>query len=132
MARREVMGNCPVCGEGMEITRLHCHYCDTTLEGHFALCKFCQLSREQRKFVEVFIASRGNIKEVERTLGISYPTVRSRLDQVIAALGYTVDKDDGVETEAEEMAERRREILSRLDRGEITPEEALQKLKEQR
>ncbi len=130
MERREVTGICPICGQEMEVTRLHCHYCDTTLEGHFGLCKFCKLTREQRMFVEVFIASRGNIKEVERTLGISYPTVRSRLDQVIEALGYKVSKDGKEEEEERNVAEQRRQILAKLDRGELSTEEAIQLLKE--
>jgi len=123
----------------MEITALHCHSCDTTLTGHFATCKFCQLSEEMQDFVEIFIRSRGNIKEVERALGISYPTVRGRLDAVIKALGYAVDGD--VEEPAEAPAapvapaaptvspEERREILAALSRGEITAQEATARLR---
>ena len=122
----EVIGRCPVCGEGMSVQRLHCSYCQTSLEGNFELCKFCQLSREQRQFTEVFIKNRGNIKEVERELGISYPTVRSRLDAVIRALGYQVE----VSVEQPELSGRRRQLLEALNQGEITADEALRRIKQ--
>jgi hypothetical protein len=111
----------------MEVTRLHCPACDTTIEGRFAMCKFCQLSEEMQDFVAIFIRSRGNIKEVERVLGISYPTVRGRLDAVIRALGYTVDGP--VEPEEPVRPDRRREVLDALGRGEITAQEAASRLR---
>lgn len=122
MATRRLVGQCPVCDNEFRVTRLTCHACGSSLEGDFELCKFCRLSPEQREFVEVFLASRGNIREVERALGISYPTVRSRLDDVIRALGYRVQRP------AEAVADRKA-ILEALDRGEISAEEALKKLR---
>lgn len=122
----KMLGSCPVCGKKMLVTRLRCDYCDTTIEGRFDNCKFCQLSVEQREFVEVFIKCRGNIKEVERELGISYPTVRNRLDAVIAALGYRVET-----TQEKVSADRRKEILDMLARGEMSSEEAIKALKGQ-
>ncbi len=121
MAKRTMVSKCPICGDGMEITKLHCKSCDTTLQGHFAPCKFCQLSNDQREFIEVFLASRGNIKEVERFLGISYPTVRSRLDQIIESLGYRVEHED--------TDTKRKDILKALHNGEISAEEAIKLLK---
>jgi len=121
MAARRLVGQCPVCGNEFRVAKLNCHACGSSLEGDFELCKFCQLSPEQREFVEVFIASRGNIREVERVLGISYPTVRSRLDDVIRALGYQVQRQaDAVDRKA---------VLEALDRGDITAEQALKKLR---
>ncbi len=117
-------GNCPVCSGKMEIKVLCCPDCGTSLEGLFSLCKFCQLTEQQLKFIEVFLQSRGNIKEVERALGISYPTVRNRLDEVIAALGYQIDKDQ------EEIREGQVEILDALEQGEIEADEASRLLKE--
>lgn len=122
MATRRLVGQCPVCGNDFHVARLTCHSCGSALEGDFELCKFCRLSPEQRQFVEVFIASRGNIREVERVFGISYPTVRSRLDDVIRALGYRVQRSADVPD--------RKAILEALDRGEITAEEALKRLRE--
>ncbi|MEW6725027.1 MAG: DUF2089 domain-containing protein [Bacillota bacterium] len=119
-------GKCPVCGERMDVTKLHCAQCDSSIEGNFDICKFCQLSKEQKSFVETFIKCRGNIKEVERELGISYPTVRGRLDAVIGALGYRVEPSED-ETKAKE---RRREVLEKLGKGEISSEEAIKLLRQ--
>lgn len=112
-------GICPVCGHGLSVSKLNCGHCSTKLEGEFALCKFCQLPDEQRDFIEVFIKCRGNIKDIEKELGISYPTVRNRLDSIIESLGYRIEKTDIADSKG-----RRQEILNALDRGEITSEEA--------
>ena len=116
---RPVLSKCPVCGKAMAVTRLECASCHTSVEGRFDPCKFCRLTGEQRQFIEVFLTSRGNIKEVERLLGISYPTVRSRLDNVLEALGYRVER---------EQDQRRKEIIEALDKGEITSQEAIKLL----
>jgi len=126
--KRKIVGRCPACGSDLEVTRLQCFNCDTAIEGRFETCRFCLLSREQKEFVEIFLRSRGNIKEVERELGISYPTVRNRLDQVLRTLGYDV----GREARDEKADARRREVLARLNRGELTPEEAVKQLKQLR
>lgn len=118
-------GICPVCGHGFSVSKLSCNFCKSKLEGEFSLCKFCQLPEEQREFVEVFIKCRGNIKDMEKELGISYPTVRNRLDSVIEALGYRVDKSQ----EPDEEKGKKQEILSALEKGEITPEEASRQLR---
>lgn len=115
-----ILSKCPVCGKAMQVTRLHCPGCQTSVEGAFDSCKFCRLDQEQRQFIEVFLTSRGNIKEVERLLGISYPTVRSRLDAVLESLGYRVEREQDL---------RRKEILEALDKGEITSEEAIKLLR---
>jgi hypothetical protein len=85
---KEALGKCPVCGENTEVTAISCNGCGTRIEGNFRLCRFCRLTDEQKSFVEAFIKCRGNIKEVERELGISYPTVKNRLEDVAYALGY--------------------------------------------
>ena len=118
-------GKCPVCGDEILVSRLTCNICSTKLEGEFSTCKFCRLPAEQLKFIEVFIKCRGNIKDVEKELGISYPTVRNRLDAVVAALGYPVDN----RAESEEANKNYGEILNALERGEITPTEAARRLK---
>lgn len=123
---------CPVCDHEMKISKLACTYCPTKIEGEFSSCKFCRLPAEQLIFMEAFIKCRGNIKEVEKELGISYPTVRSRLDSVIEALGYGVDKERVPESEKENsQAEslRRQEILEALERGEITAQEATRQMR---
>lgn len=119
--KREVLGKCPVCGEELFVSKLSCHNCHTHIEGDFALCKFCKLTDEQKNFLEIFIKSRGNIKEIEKEMGISYPTVRGKLENVIEALGHD-PKDSGPKVD-------KKEILRKLNMGEITSEEALTMLK---
>ncbi|KAB3531771.1 DUF2089 domain-containing protein [Alkaliphilus serpentinus] len=119
--RKEVLGQCPVCNSSLYVAKLKCSNCHTTIEGEFQLCKFSRLSKENKDFVDVFIKNRGNIKEIERELGISYPTVRSKLEAVIEALGH---KPSPVATEG------RKEVLEKLSRGEITADEAVKLLKE--
>jgi len=119
----KVLGKCPVCGGELQITRLSCSQCHTTIEGEFTSCKFCQLQPEQSEFIEVFIRCRGNIKEVEKELSISYPTVRTRLDGVIQALGYNPEKSP------REQQDNRTDILLALEQGELNAQEALQQLK---
>ena len=113
-----VIGRCPICSETLRVVRLECQACGTRLEGDFALGRFHALSAEQLEFLETFIRARGNFKDVERELGISYPTVRSRLDAVIRALGFPsqAEPDRGVE--------RRKEILRELAEGKIAPDDA--------
>lgn len=118
----EVLGKCPVCGGKTEVTRINCAECETSIEGHFRLCKFCALTEEQKSFIDVFIKCRGNIKEVERELGVSYPTVKNRLEDAAAALGYK----EG--TGLVEDSEKRKNVLGRLNSGEISVEEALSML----
>lgn len=119
---------CPVCDHEMRITKLTCTHCPTKIEGEFSSCKFCRLPAEQLDFVEAFIKCRGNIKEVEKELGISYPTVRSRLDSVIEALGYRVEKEKE-KVNSQEESNRRQAILEALERGEISPQEAAQQMR---
>ncbi len=127
MDTRQAPGCCPVCDGFLAITRLHCDRCGTSIEGRFQVSRLGSLSREQQSFVEVFLKCRGNIKEVERELGISYPTVRGRLEAAIEALGYRPGPDA---PEEEQGNNRRKEILEALARGEVTSEEAIRALKQ--
>lgn len=121
-------GKCPVCGERLSIIKLGCPKCSTAIEGDFQPCEFCRLPEEDLAFAKVFIKCRGNIKDVEKELGISYPTVRGKLDSVIRGLGFEVSpKEAAQEREAKENA--RNEILDRLSKGEITAREATEKMK---
>jgi hypothetical protein len=121
-------GKCPVCGEKLSITKLSCPKCTTAIEGDFQPCEFCRLPEEDLLFVKVFIRCRGNIKDVEKDLGISYPTVRGKLDSVIRSLGYEVPTKE-VNKENEEKTAARNEILDQLSKGEITPQEATKQIK---
>ncbi len=144
---RDVISTCPVCEGELTISRLHCRSCGTALEGEFGVGRFGRLSKEQMSLLESFLRSRGNLKEMERELGISYPTVRGRVDALVRALGLA----DGVEGEAElddagadeagavaeaaeatdaDLAAERRAILERLSKREIGADEAAAALRE--
>ena len=127
---RDVISTCPVCEGELAITRLHCRSCGTALEGEFGVGRFGRLSREQLSLLESFLRSRGNLKDLERELGISYPTVRGRIEALLRALGLA----DGDEATADEPiesddAEKRRAILDQLARREITAEDAAEALR---
>jgi len=115
----EVLGQCPVCGEALEVTRLQCPSCRTAVEGRFTLDRFARLNSEQLAFLEAFLRARGVIKDVEEALGISYPTVRGRLDELLRTL------DLGDDRERERERERRRIILADLSDGKISSEDAM-------
>ena len=115
-----VVGQCPVCGEPMIVTRLYCRACDSALEGHFTLGRFYQLAPEQLAFVETFIRCEGKLNRVQQELAISYPTARARLTEVIRALGYEV-----TEPSSRLSAEERSAILEQLAEGQISSQEAL-------
>ena len=124
----DVISTCPVCASELAVTRLHCRSCGTTLEGDFSVGRFGRLNREQLTLLESFLRSRGNLREMERELGISYPTVRSRVEALVRALGFgpRADADDADETPAEPTATRRtrEEILEAVARHELSADEA--------
>ena len=111
--------NCPVCSERLALTRLTCPACSTELSGGFATCEFCVLSDEDRDVLRVFLASRGNMKELERHLGVSYPTARARFDTLLAKIG--------IERPAA-PALSRIELMEQVARGEIDIDGALARL----
>ncbi len=125
----DVIATCPVCTGELTITRLHCRSCGTALEGEFGAGRFGRLDREQLALLESFLRSRGNLKEMERELGISYPTVRARVDALVRSLGFgdapeVPEEAEADEPQAADAVVDRREILERLARREITAEEA--------
>jgi len=112
---------CPVTGEPLEVTRLRGPRSGVVIEGNFLPNEFALLDRENLDYLRLFVKVRGNLKEVERMLGVSYPTVRARFEQLLRALGY--------EAAPEEPRESRTDVLARLERGEISAEEATRALK---
>ncbi|MEO8638970.1 MAG: DUF2089 domain-containing protein [Chloroflexota bacterium] len=133
---RDVISTCPVCEGELAITRLHCRTCGTSLEGEFGVGRFGRLSREQLSLLESFLRSRGNLKDLERELGISYPTVRGRIEALLRALGLA-DGDEAAPDEpadapnptSDDDAGERRTILDRLARREISAEDAAEALR---
>jgi hypothetical protein len=125
----DVISTCPVCSSELAVTRLHCRSCGTTLEGDFSVGRFGRLSRDQLTLLESFLRSRGNLRDMERELGISYPTVRSRVEALVRALGFGPrgdedDTDDASAAPSARPTETREAILERLVRHEISAEEA--------
>jgi hypothetical protein len=122
-----VIGRCPICQHELAVTRLHCRSCGSTLEGNFNLGPLQRLSREQIRFVETLILARGSLKEVGSELGMSYPTVNSRLNDILIALGHgdRVKVSDAPERDpAGPSREQRREILNQVREGTLSAEEA--------
>jgi len=115
---RKVLEQCPACGNDLEVTRLSCPACGIVILGQFEPCSFCSLSPEEMNLALTFIKCRGNVREMERELDISYWTMRRMIDDLIRKLGFDVDTEQ--EAEMVDM----QEILDRLDRGEISAAEA--------
>jgi hypothetical protein len=117
---RRPPSNCPVCNHRLATTRLTCPDCSTELSGAFTSCEFCVLTDEDRDVLRVFLASRGNMKELERHLGVSYPTARARFDALLAKIG--------IDRPASAPSPSRVELMEQVARGEIDIEEALKRL----
>lgn len=115
-----VRTDCPTCGDPLHVTRLECETCGTAIEGHFLLNSLSRLPSDSLNFLESFIRNKGVIKDIEVDLGISYPTVRARLDDVVNQLGFNEQRKLRPSQEREE----RRSILERLSNGTITAETA--------
>ena len=116
---RSAPRDCPVCGERLALTRLGCRACGTELSGDFESCEFCSLGAEDRGMLRVFLASRGNMKELERHLGVSYPTARARFDALLARIGVAPERPPTGSSV---------DLLERLARGEIDVDEAMDSL----
>ncbi|WLR42359.1 DUF2089 domain-containing protein [Bacillus carboniphilus] len=125
-----VITTCPVCEEKLKVSKLTCGSCNTTIENSFDLPAILSLKKEQLKFIETFILCRGSIKEVEKALGISYPTVRNKLEEVIGELREEeVDPEVVSKVKNVQNNEEKRSVIEQLSSGEISPEEAIKLLK---
>jgi hypothetical protein len=130
----DVIATCPVCTHELSVTRLRCGECGTTIEGEFGVGRFGRLNREQLALLESFLRSRGNLRDMERELGISYPTVRARVEALVRALGFGPrDEADAppasVASTADEILAGRRDILERLSRRELSAEAAAEAIR---
>jgi hypothetical protein len=118
---------CPICNEELTVTRIYCRNCDTTMEGRFKVSiPFSHLTPEQLAFIEAFVRNEGRINRMENELGLSYPTIRNRLHEVIRALGY----EPGGEEPSIISDEKRQRVLEDLDLGKISADEAMRILRE--
>lgn len=117
---------CPICQNAeLTVTGFYCRECDTRVEGRFVVSSpFTQLDAEQLAFVETFVRCEGKFTRMESELGISYPTIRSRLHEIIRTLGYEPGKE-----ESPTLSDReRRKVLEALEAGEISYDDAMRVL----
>jgi hypothetical protein len=112
MSQPAMPGRCPTCGGRLEVEKLHCAGCGTDVQGRFRACPVCALDPDTRRFFDLFLQARGNLKEVQRTLGLSYPTVRQRSEEMFEKL------------EGRREAPDASKILERVRRGELSVAEA--------
>lgn len=115
---RKLLEQCPSCGSDVHITEVRCERCDTRVRAKYRPCDFCRLSDEQTTFLRIFVGSRGNLTEVEKRLGVSYPTVRAKLDEIVGRLGGRSEDGGG-----------RRSILEAVARGDLKPDDAARALR---
>jgi hypothetical protein len=119
--------DCPVCGAGLAVTRLSCGSCGSELSGVFESCDFCALTDAERELLRVFLVSRGNMRELERHLGVSYPTARQRYADLLAKLGLEPPGAEGTDPPSSAGSQpkaNRVDILARLAKGELDVEAA--------
>jgi hypothetical protein len=118
---RKILEECPTCGDALVATELSCDSCGTVIHGRYAPCPFCRLSPENLAYVEMFVRNRGNLKDKEQELNVSYWAIRNRLQDVVAEMDQITPPppppDPGRKA-------RRKDILERLNKGEITVTEA--------
>ncbi len=115
MNRTPAPSRCPSCGGVLNPVKYICSNCGTEVSGDFSVCPFCSLDTENRQLLELFLLARGNLKAVQRLLGVSYPTVRARVEEMFNVLEHTM------KSEHTSM-----QILEQLHSGEITVEDALE------
>jgi len=119
------LNQCPVCKDELVVSRLYCPSCDTTIEGRFSTGHFGNLTQEQIHFIITFVRNEGKLNRMEEELGLSYPTIRNRLHEVIRALGFEPGKDETPEIDDE----KRHSVLEDLDAGNISAEDAMRILR---
>ena len=135
---QKLFNRCPSCGSQLMITECKCPACQLQMRGEFQLGQLSTLSDEELTFVKVFLSARGNLTEVERVLGISYPTIRNKLDEINNVLNRTNEaaanapakQNSETETKPSSTEESRKDILQQVADGRMSPAEAIQKLRE--
>jgi len=129
----KLFNQCPACGGGIIVTECRCASCQLLLRGEFELGQFSHLTDEQLTFIRVFLSARGNLTEVERVLGISYPTIRNKLDEINSALNQvTTSRSEYTTENTPDREAERRAILLKVAEGDLSASEALRKLQEQK
>lgn len=116
---RPIGNDCPYCGQVMRITRMSCEDCQASVTAEFPMSRLAGLPVEHQRFIEMFVLASGNLKEIAEQVGVSYPTVRSRLDRVIEAVRGEISKTQRV----------RGSLLDAIEPGKTNAEEAARLIK---
>lgn len=122
MSKKKLIGRCPVCSGKLYISELACSDCEVKIRGEFEIPPFSRLDDEERSFLMLFLRSRGSLRELQRELGLSYPTVRNRLDALLAKMGIV---------SARASQEEINEVLDKLESGELSAEDAVKLIRKQ-
>jgi len=117
-----ISNKCPSCGGKLTITEFTCEKCKLKVNGRFDLVSFDLLEEKEIEFVKCFLATFGNIKKMEKILNISYPTVKNKMAKILEKLG--ISEYDY------EFKDKKMEILQKLEKGEITPQEAVKMIRD--
>ena len=129
---RNLIEKCPACSGELIVTQQSCTTCETVILGRFRPNIFSRLAPENLHFLEIFVRNRGNVKDMEREMGWSYWTIRNRLNEILVELGFEAGENEAAAvptpTTGPELAGARQEILTQLERGELTAVEAAAKL----
>jgi hypothetical protein len=123
-----VFGKCPVCGQELVVTHLECRACGTDIGGQFSIGRLAVLDADQVQFIETFIKNRGNAYKVGEELGLPYSNVRTRLTEIIRAMGYEPATEPKEDAAATIPPEKRKTILEDLGQGKISAEDAIRLL----
>ena len=129
---QSMFNKCPACGGQLIVTECRCSQCRLQMRGEFHPGRLFSLSEDELTFIHVFLSARGNLSEVERILGISYPTIRHKLDEINAILNQTgvgpddVEQPEAVEEKNKVKVPSRKEILKKVADGEIAPADAVE------
>ncbi|MEA3311375.1 MAG: DUF2089 domain-containing protein [candidate division WOR-3 bacterium] len=122
MTEKKLIGRCPVCNGSLYISELSCRECEVKIRGEFEVPVFARLTDEEREFLIIFLRSRGSLRDVQRELALSYPTVRSRLDALLAKMGIVTSR-----ASQEEISD----VLNKLETGELSAENAIKLIRKE-
>jgi len=122
MTEKKLIGRCPVCGGKLYVSELSCFNCDAKIRAEFEIPPFSRLDDDEREFLMIFLRSRGSLRDVQRELALSYPTVRSRLDALLAKMGIVTAR-----ASHEEISD----VLDKLESGELSAEDAVKLIKKE-
>lgn len=132
--KQPMPNKCPLCSGTLEVTEVRCIQCEVQMHGQFELAPYRNLDAEQIRFLETFLRCRGVIRDMEAALGISYPTVRARLDALLTSLGFDggpfadAPAPTPAPLTAAQKATRRKEILAAIESGTLDADAGLNAL----